>query len=280
MQLYNEADNWCGMEEAKRRVRRFLEGLSGYRVPTLVATGNHDIGFSDYVQVDEWRDAYKYTMGQRAFSTRMGSFYVLLSEWTSKEFQDWAKADYEASFKDPAVKFRLLATHYYDGLSGHTTIAGAERPCNLLLCGHNHRTKTLQSDPYFALSVGTAQQHQRAAFFDFKRTAQGWESSQPAQHADEVNVHKLVGDHGVPKVDVSYTVNNNGTAMSNTAAIANSLPHDFYNGRIRFLMKKGRYKVTGGTVLAQYDDEHSKMTAVLVKVNIVANGLTKVSIDR
>lgn len=280
MQLYNNASDWCGMEEAKRRVKRFLEGLSGYTVPTLVATGNHDIGFSDYVQINEWRNEYQYVMGQRAFSVRMGSFYVLLSEWTSKDFQDWAKSDYEASFKDPTVKYRLLASHYYDGLSGHTTIAGADKPCDLLLCGHNHRTKTLQKDPYFALSVGTAQHHQRAAFFDFKRTASGWKTSQPAQHADDINVHKLVGDNGIPTVAVSYITENDGRASSNTAIINNTLPHDFYNGRVRFLMKKGRYKVNGGTILAQYDDEDRKMTAVLVKVNIVKNGQTKLYVAR
>lgn len=280
MQLYNEADNWCGIDEAKRRVKRFINGLSGYTIPTVVVTGNHDIGFKNYVLNEEWREEYENVMGQKAFSFHMGSFYVLATEWTNTEFLNWARADYRASWSDPSVKYRLLAAHYYDGLAGSTTVAGSdEHPCDLLLVGHNHITKTLQEIPYYVLSAGTAQNYQRAAFFDFKHTNTGWTTSQPASHADNINVHKLVGDNGAPTVSIVYGSANEGTAKSNTAAVTNNLPHDFYNGRIRFLMPKGKYTATGGTILVQYDYAEGKKTAVDVRVNIRANAVSTVSVS-
>lgn len=253
--------------------------MSDYSVPTVIATGNHDIGYSSYVQNDKWRDEYEYLMGQRAFSFHMGSFYVLISEWTNTEFLKWARNDYTATFADSSVKYRLLASHFYDGLLGWTTIANYNNPCDLLLVGHNHQTKTLQTTPYYVLSVGTAQNYQRAAFFDFKRTKNGWTTSQPSLHANEVNVQKLIGDNGAPKVVAKYAAANDGTVTSNSVNISNNLPHDFYNGRIRFLMKKGNYMVTGGKVLSQYDYADGKKTAVIVKVNIRKNSLNRISID-
>lgn len=280
IQVYNEPDHWCGMDEAKRRINRFMEGLSGYTVATPATTGNHDNGFSSYIGIDEWRKVYNDLMGQRAFSFRMGSFYVLASEWTDDTYLRWAKNDYAKAVADSTITYRLLASHYYNGLSGWTTIAGDDHPCDLLIVGHNHRTRTLQTEPYRVLSVATAQHYQRAAFFDFKRTATGWTSVQPASHADEVNVHRLVGDYGTPRVSATYDNANDGTTMTNTVHITNSLPHNFYDGRVRFLLQKGEYAVSGGQILAQYEYAENTKTAVLVKIDIPADSDIKTSIRK
>ena len=276
--LYNEPDDWCGMEEARSRVDRFFEGLSTFTVPTVLATGNHDMGWSDYVQISDWRKFYTDYVGQRAFSFRMGSMYVLSSEWTADELLDWARKDYAATWQDSSINYRLLISHFYDGLDGWTTVATAAQPCDLLLVGHNHRTRILQHEPYKVLSVGTAQDYQRAAFFNFRRTADGWKTEQPMAHADDVNVHRLLGDFGTPTVSAVYKLPNDGTASSNSVTIANNLPHDFYDGRIRFVMKKGKYAVIGGELLAQYDTADGEMTAVLVKVNIRQHAETMLKI--
>ncbi len=207
-------------------------------------------------------------------------FNLVEGIWTNTEFLNWAKADYAASLVDPSVKYRLLAAHYYDGLNGATTVVGPnDTPCDLLLIGHNHVTKTIQTTPYYVLSTGTAQNYQRVSFFDFKRTSTGWITPQPALHADDVNVHKLVGDYGLPTVSVVYASLNNGTAKSKTITLINKLPHDFYNGRVRFLMSKGKYAVAGGTILSQYDYAEGKKTAVVVKVDIRENATVKTSIS-
>lgn len=278
MHLYNVADDWCGMDEAKVRVDRFFAGLDGFSVPTVLTTGNHDLGWGDYVAIQAWREYYTDHVGQRAFSFRMGSFYVLSSEWTANEFLNWARTDYTSSWQDPAVRYRLLISHFYDGLAGWTTVATAEQPCDLLLVGHNHRSRVLQENPYRVLSVGTAQDRQRGAFFNFRNTPQGWACDQAGAHAEGVNVHRLLGDYGAPTVWAEYEHENTGLATANTVRITNRLPHDFYDGRVRFVMKSGQYTVTGGEILAQYDADQGNQTVVVVKVPIAQETETQVKI--
>lgn len=281
MVLYYDASSWAGMAEARNRCRMYLAALSQYKVPTLVTTGNHDIGFSDYISVNEWRNAYEEEFGQRVFSFYMGSFYVLANEWSSNEFLNWAKNDYAAAYANPNVKYRLIAQHYYDGLSGWTTVAGSLNPCNLTLVGHNHAVRTLQTSPYLVYSDGTGQDYHRSGFFDFRRTPTGWTCMQASSHVNNIDVFRLFGDWGSPgKVRSSFAAVNDGTMVSNSVQIINELPQNFYNGRVRFLMKKGSYRVIGGDVEAQYDYAEGTKAAVLVKVNINKNATTLVSAER
>lgn len=279
-QVYHEPDLWVGIEESQIRMEKFVDGISGYQVPTVFIPGNHDMGFPGYLENPEWRKIYHRIIGQSAFSFTMGSFYFLGSEWTNPEFLDWAKNDYLSSYSVPAIRYRLLASHYYDGLDAKTTIATDERPADLLLVGHNHRTRVLQEEPYRVLSVGSAQQHQRAAFFYFQRTPDGWTTEQPLSHAEGINVYRLVGDYGLPTVTAVFSTDNDGTAESNDVTITNNLPFDFYNGRIRFLMEQGNYSVKGGEILSIYDYDNGKKTAVIVKVDIKQSSVTDLSIRK
>ena len=171
-------------------------------------------------------------MGQRCFSFRMGSFYVLAHEWTSDQYLAWARADYDAAWSDPTIAYTLVGSHYYDGLNSWVSVPSAQKPCGLFLAGHSHRTRTLQSSPFPVHTVATAQDHYRSAFFEFQRTAEGWRCPQETAHADGVNVHRLFGDWGAnPAVSVTYHAPNDGTGTTNTASITNALPHDFDSPR-------------------------------------------------
>jgi len=279
--LYYDAASWAGMTEARNRCQLYLTALWQYKIPTLVTTGNHDIGFSDYISVNEWRNAYEEEFGQRSFSFYMGSFYVLTNEWSSNEFLSWAKSDYAAAYANPNVKYRLIAQHYCDGLSGWTTVAGSSNPCNLTIVGHNHAIRTLQTSPYLVYSDGTGQDYQRSGFYDFRRTPTGWTCMQATSHVNNVDIFKLFGDWGNPgKVRSSFATVNNGTEIANTAEIINDLPQDFYNGRVRFLMKQGNYRAIGGDIEAQYDYASGTKTAVVVKVNIRKDTTSTVSITK
>jgi hypothetical protein len=58
-----------------------------------------------------------------------------------------------------------------------------------------------------------------------------------------------------------------------SVTITNDLPQEFYDGRVRFILDKGTYRtVENGTILAQYPCMNNAKTAVLVKVDIPANG--------
>jgi hypothetical protein len=67
---------------------------------------------------------------------------------------------------------------------------------------------------------------------------------------------------------------NDGTyaGISNSCIITNKIKFNFYDGRIRFLMPKGKYDVKGGTKLGEYDyaEGNTNRTAVVCKVNIPA----------
>src|SRR5690606_2089477 len=98
----------------------------------------------------------------------------MTTEWTITSYVGWARKDLRKQMGDSTVRFKLLAAHYYDGLNGHSTVAGADLEADLLLVGHLHRTRTLQKEPYYALATATAQIYQRGALFNFKRTQAGW----------------------------------------------------------------------------------------------------------
>jgi hypothetical protein len=61
--------------------------------------------------------------------------------------------------------------------------------------------------------------------------------------------------------------------------ITNDLPEEFYDGRVRFVLPKGKYdQAVNGTILSEYDCLNNLKTAILVKVDIPANGSITVSI--
>lgn len=279
-QTYNDATSWAGLREGQDRILMFMDGFADYQVPTVAIPGNHDIGYSDYAQNYEWRKIYLRVIGKTTFSFKMGSFYFLGSEWTNSTFIDWAKNDYQTNYENPDIKYRLLTSHYYDGLTANSTVAPEDKPANMLLVGHNHTTRVMQASPYPVLSVGSALEYQRGAFYFFNRNETGWSSEQATNHANGVNVHRLVGDWGAPTVSTEFSAENDGTAESNQVNIDNTFPHNFFNGRIRFLMKKGSYDVTGGEILAEYDYDEGTKTAVVVKVDIQESATTQVSIEK
>ena len=89
------------------------------------------------------------------------------------------------------------------------------------------------------------------------------------------------GDWGSnPVVSATFTRTNNGVQTSNTVSIVNTLPQDFYHGRVRFLMAHGAYTATNGTIETQYDYNNGASTAVLVKMDILSNATTLVSVGQ
>lgn len=274
-QIYYGQDSWGGMDLSIRRLKMWREGLKGWRVATASTTGNHDVGYQSYVSSAEWRPVYEREIGQRVYSFRMGSFYVMSNELTYRDYTDWARADFQSTFTDPGVKYRLVAQHYPDAW---IDVADATYPANLLLVGHNHTTTVLGTTPFPKLSVGSAQNYYTSAFFNFERTGTGgWQTPQASNHGTGKNVFTLFGDWGAPKVSLTFDRANDGTQTTNVARVANALPLNFHSGRVKFVMARGRYALAGATVEAQYDVPGNK-TAVLGKVNIPASGSAAVTI--
>ncbi len=278
-QIYNSATDMCGsggLSEATNRVRLYYGALRKYAVPSVIVDGNHDIGYSGYTNSVAWRAAYEDLVGQRVFSFRMGSFYVLGNEFTYNDYIAWARSDYNAAGADASIKYRLIAQHYP---AAWVQVAYSTNPCNLMLVGHSHSTGTYQTSPYPVQVSGTSQDYQKASFYNFQRNAGGWTCSQATNHLEGINVWHLFGDWGSnAAVSATFTLPNNGTQASNSVSIISTLPQNFYGGRVKFLMPRGTYAVSNGTVEAQYDYNSGASTAVPVKMTILSNATTTVSI--
>jgi hypothetical protein len=265
----------------KRLSEMYLECHRGYRVPYAEAPGNHDVTPAGKKLFDTellWHPLsvgfYEHYFGQRSWSFRMGDFYVLMHDWTERGLKEWAEADYAASLADPTIKFRLIGQHF------HTDQAFVPKTCDLMLIGHGHKVLTIQTDPYYIYEDGPSFHYGTAGFFNFRKTSSGWICDQTAAPRDVTkDVLKLFTDNGVTK-KVRSDQPDAMNVTANSVNVTNDLSQEFYDGRVRFVLDKGKYEsVHNGTILAQYDCQNDTKTAVLVKVVIPANGSVTVKID-
>ena len=260
----------------------------GYRVAYVETPGNHDVtppGKLLTGSTIDWHPIsvrlYEQEFGQRDWSFRMGDFYVLMHDWSDAALRGWAARDYAAALNDPGVTFRLIGQHYYAKWDGAPDGNHPFTPdqCDLMLIGHGHVTKTIQTSPYYIYEERAAFIYGTAGFFNFRRTADGWTCDQTAGPRDEhKDVWPLFTANGVTKkvrADCPDTMN----ITNDSVTITNDLPENFYDGRVRFVLNKGTYPaVENGTVLAEYNCVKNTRTAILVRVNIPASGSITVRI--
>jgi hypothetical protein len=271
-----------------RLSKLYLDSHQGYHVPYVETPGNHDVtppGKLLSGSAIDWHPIsvriYEQLFGQRTYSFRMDDFYVLMHDWSDAALKGWAAKDYEAALNDPAIKFRLIGQHYHAKWDGAPTGNYPFTPtnCDLMLIGHDHRTLTVRTSPYYIYMDGATFFWGRAGFFNFRRNSDGWTCDQTQGPRDvKKDVWGLFTDHGAidnvraDQPDTRYITNNFVT-------ITNDLPEEFYDGRVRFVLPKGKYEeAVNGTILARYDCLNNTKTAVLVKVDIPANGSITVSI--
>lgn len=266
----------------------YKDSHKGYHVPYVETPGNHDVTPPGKLLLGshvDWHPIsvriYEEQFGQRTYSFRMGDFYVLMHDWSDAGLETWASNDYEQALNDPTIKFRLIGQHYHAKWDGAPTGNYPFKPaqCDLMLIGHGHRTMTCQSSPYFIYMDGATFFWGRSGFFNFRRTDDGWTCDQTQGPRNvKKDVWGLFTDNGVTKKvradqpDTRYITNNFVT-------IDNDLPEEFYDGRVRFVLPKGDYnQAINGTILAEYNCLNNTKTAVLVKVDIPANGSITVTI--
>lgn len=281
MQVYPVSkDTFIGMEDAEELLTAYLDAINTYTVPTLVLLGNHDIGYWDYQMFAQYKALYEKIFGPRVFSFKMGSFYTILYEYTVSDYWNWAVYDYENSFNDPDITYRLVSAHAYKAGWPDQDLPTEELPADLMLIGHLHNTTVLQTEPFPVLVTSTAQNYYHTGFFNFVKTGNTWTCPQIQERVPNRDYFPMFGgSYGSEKtVGITYNTDNDGTATSNSVVINNATNQNFYDGRVKFLMARGDYEVQGGTILAQYDYDTDK-TAVLVKVDIAPSGETHVSIS-
>jgi hypothetical protein len=279
-------------EEETKEIENRLSGMyhdchKGYRVAYVETPGNHDVAPMgkrlEGTDID-WHpisaNMYERWFGQRTWSFRMGDFYVLMHDWSDPELRAWAEKDFDAASKDPSIKFRIVGQHFHTKWDGAPKGNAAFTPesCDLMLIGHGHTTATIQSSPYYIYEDGPTFKYGTSGFFNFRRNGNGWTCDQTVSHRNVINdVWHLFTDNGETKL-VRADQPDTRNITSNSVTITNDLPQDFYDGRVRFVLRKGNYRmVKNGIILAEYDCAGDK-TAVLVKVDIPAKGTITVNI--
>lgn len=272
----------------KRLSNMYKDCHTGYDVPYVETPGNHDVTppgkLLSGTKIDWYPISskfYEQEFGQRSWSFRMGDFYVLMHDWSSQPLQQWAARDYAAASADLSVKYKLIGQHFHAKWDGAPTGNYAFRPasCDLMLIGHGHQEVTIQTSPYYIYEDGASFRYGVGGFFNFKRTGDGWQCEQTATLRNYTNdVWPLFTANGAKKK--VYTDQPDVRRITTSAVtIYNDLPQRFYDGRVRFILKKGNYQtVQNGTILAQYDCDNGTKTAVLVRVDIPPKGSVTVTV--
>ena len=275
------------------------------RVPIVIAPGNHE--YDPYVspipsttEGDRtgdfaFEDADRY-FGMRSQIIDMGTFALVKSDygcyWGDFPLRQAMTDVWNAVFGDPECKYtyRLLLQHTHNASSALFYNAYGAPPIapypSLEIKGHNHRYSVDQVNPFLIISQGGGEDWKQGTglFFNFNVDENyNWTCPEATPSYNGSNRVALVKDarngYDITVLRDSYLYANNGTATSNVCTIINEINFNFYDGRVRFEMAQGRYKVTGGTILSQYDyeDERGWHTAVLVDVDIAPNAVTTVT---
>ena len=258
-----------GDVDTANRYAQYFAAMRTLTVPVLTTRGNNDRG-----DFGHWKTNF----GPATYSITLGSFYVCMKDFNSDTSLEWFRNDYSNSFLNTNIAFRLFGQHYNSGSYAFSPSAG-QYP-NLMLVGHNHSFGTLSSSPYPVLSSGPACTYGGVSMFSFTKSGTNWLCPGMTNHPAGTRFHP-VADWGTGTVSCVFSSPNDGTAVTNTACITNALAFSFWDGRVRFLLRKARggYRVSGGCELAEYDYGGSN-TAVLVAVDIASNTLTAVSVWR
>jgi len=273
----------------------YLTVKSVFKVPTLQSTGNHEY--------DHWQNVpktiplnftyedYEKYFGQRSYATTIGPVTVLMHEIYTNQppvtpdtaLMTRVVAKWGTVLSDTSIKYRLIVQHCFDQTMGAFIPENhgmGVNGCNLMLGGHVHQT-LIKSAPdssrnYYRLYGTAAQQYGRSEWFNFINDGSNhWSCPQAnSGYCDSINTTPLYSNALTKTLNltVAYAHENDGTGTSNTCTITNKIKFNFYDGRIRFLMSKGKYFVSGGTMLGEYDYSEGKniKTAVICKVNIPA----------
>jgi hypothetical protein len=280
--------------------REYKRAMYGCTVPMIATTGNHDAFVENDGQGEAERNPhpqgtlmFEQEFGYRSFSVPMGSFLLFMHDYSCEHVKRWSLEQWRQVWGGGEAKYRLVGQHFHTethSLEVDDFANNGGYP-DLVLVGHAAVTcKTVRTEPYTALITYRGQDSFKSAYFHFRRTADGWATTEPERHGKGANLFPLIysGDDpfsvikdrdlsgedgpnavdresitedrsawGRPKVEVLYDVANDGTASANVAQIVNRLPLRYFDGRIKFLMRKGDYRVSGGIVLAQYDYDGS-----------------------
>lgn len=270
-----------------------FRGIHGLNTPVFSLPGNHDsYGVSredNMAMANQWNKM----CGKRVYAFSYGNTRVLAADdYLGDPIKDIPDSSplsglqgevFEKFFKKSGSgDFRILAQHRPDRVDTSFIL---RHNINLLLNGHRHNpfseyvgsTNTLSSRPGTVCRSGEIKRWEEnlgffRIFYINKDTFQF------------TSALRFCKDPTIPyhELKLNLTLNfknpNDGTTITNEAVIKNSFPINLPKCKIRFVMKKGNYRVEGGTIRQVI--QSGNLSVVDVYTDVSSNSNKKVIIHQ
>jgi predicted MPP superfamily phosphohydrolase len=240
-----------------------LSGLYGLNAPRFMIPGNHDfygIPIEDHFGKSlQWNNY----LGKRVHGFSYAGTRVILADDClgdpTDEIPESAPMSgmqgrvHERFLKENGTgSLRILAQHRHNIID--TTFLNKNR-IHILLNGHNHSpfsellgsTPTLNIRPGVVCRSGEINNWEKnLGFFRiFYIDGDKFDHTPPLRFCKNPTSHYKDLDLNLT---LDFKNSNDGNSIRNEAIITNDLPVDLSRCKIRFVMKKGEYKVAGGTI--------------------------------
>lgn len=283
---------------AEEKFKNYYEGAKGYRgvqfidAPVFSVTGNHDfygMDVKDHVnKALQWNSI----SGLRVHGVVYGDTRLMIVDnflgdsivdipvkqpmagLQGKVFQSFLE-------KNGPGKIRLMAQHLHNKFD---SVFINKNDVKLVLSGHIHTpdagpikgTKAMTIRPGVVCRSGENERWETVLGLFRIVTINGsdYKFTDPIRFC--VNPTLPYKDIKL-NLTLDYKLNNTGKSTSNIAVIKNNLPVDLPNCKIRFVMKKGKYKVTGGRI--QQIVNSGTLTIVDVRTDVKVNSSSSVTIN-
>ncbi|HMR18300.1 MAG TPA: metallophosphoesterase [Sphingobacterium sp.] len=284
---------------AEEKYKNYFEGANGFRgvygfnAPVFSIPGNHDFygpKSDDYpAKAAQWNRL----MGKRAYGfSYLDTRIIASDDYLGDPIIDipdhspmsGLQGKLLDSFLNRAGhgKIRVMAQHRHNRVD--TAFINRNR-INILLNGHSHSphqsfvgtTPTLNIRPGAVCRSGEIANWQKTlGFFRiFTIDNDNFRYSPPLRFCKNPTA---AYDELIMNLKLDFKQNNTGVSMSNEALITNDFDVDMPNCNVRFVMVKGIYKVSEGTIYQTI--ETPKFSVVDVRVGVDARSSKQVKITR
>ncbi|WP_431291570.1 metallophosphoesterase family protein [Pedobacter sp. P26] len=282
----------------EEKYRNYFEGAQGYRgvqyinAPVFSVPGNHDfygMNEDDHpAKAAQWNALCGIRVSGLAYA---GTRFMFIDDYLGDQEKDIPNKKPMSGLQGKILRnflalngpgqLRIMAQHRHDRAD---TGFLNEQKIGLIVNGHIHtpHVDTLGKTPTIRIRPGvvcrSGENHRWEQILGFFRIiridGEKFTYTDPLRFCsnptDAYNKIKL-------NLTLTFKSNNAGLATSNVAVIGNKLPVELPGCRVRFVMKKGAYLVSGGRVFQQFNN--GKLTIVDVDADVNAGTVKKVSIN-
>ncbi len=271
-----------------------LSGIYGFNSPTFSTTGNHDFYAVDKNDSKGKCNQWNSILGKRVYGFSYGDTRIIASDdFLGDSTIDKPQNAYMSGLQGKMIdaflkengsgKLRIWAKHS-PKLIEIDTMFMDKNDINLIINGHSHvpkqdyigKRKVVSIRPGAVCRSGEVAHWKKTLGFFRIITIDGdtFEYSEPLRFCKDPTLPCKELDLNL---QLNYKKTNDGSFDSNEATITNRFGIDLPSCKVRFVMPKGKYKVSEGTVFQTI--ESGKYSIVDVCVNVKADSKQKIQIS-